>query len=346
MQLADFDYDLPQSLIAQHPPARRGDSRLMQVGTPNVHRTFSELPGLLRPGDLLVVNNTRVIKARLYGVKDTGGNVEILLERVIDEVTALCQVKASKSLKYKRNLTVGEHQIEVHKRLGQFYILRFDQPVLEVLDIHGHMPLPPYIERADEDLDVERYQTVFNRHPGAIAAPTAGLHFDDSMLKQLEAMGVARTELTLHVGAGTFAPIRGDIATHQMHKEWVQLDADAVSAINAARERGGRVVAVGTTVVRCLEAVATRSAKTTKGAGGLQAWSGETDLFITPGFEFKVVDALITNFHLPRSTLLMLVCAFAGFRPVMAAYREAVANEYQFFSYGDAMLLERERRDV
>jgi S-adenosylmethionine:tRNA ribosyltransferase-isomerase len=340
MQLSDFDYDLPQSLIAQHPPMRRGDSRLMEVGTPNVHRTFAELPGLLRPRDIVVVNNTRVIKARLFAVKDSGGSVEVLLERVIDEVTALCQVRAGRPLKDNRKIFVGERQIEVQQRRGQFYILRFDQPVLQVLDTHGHMPLPPYIERGDDAGDVERYQTVFSRHPGAIAAPTAGLHFDDSMLTQLDAMGVARAELTLHVGAGTFAPIRGDIAEHRMHKEWVKLDADAVAAINAARDRGGRVIAVGTTVVRCLEAVASRR------AGELRPWSGETDLFITPGFEFKVVDALITNFHLPRSTLLMLVCAFAGFTPVMAAYREAVANEYQFFSYGDAMLLQRERRNV
>jgi len=332
----DFHYDLPQALIAQHPTPRRDGSRLLAVTGEAVRDlAFSELPDLLAPGDLLVVNDTRVLKARMQASKDSGGRAEVLLERMLDEDSALCQVRVSKPLKTGRHLQVGNHRLEVVGREGQFYRLRFDAPVLEVLERHGSVPLPPYIERRASDEDEERYQTVWSASPGAVAAPTAGLHFTESLLARIEARDVRRATVTLHVGAGTFQPVRVDtLCEHRMHSERYHIDAATVAAIHETRSRGGRVVAVGTTVVRALESAAA-------GRPEIEAGGGETSLFITPGYEFKVVDALVTNFHLPESTLLMMVTAFGGYERVMAAYRHAVDARYRFFSYGDAMFLTR-----
>jgi len=284
-----------------------------------------------------VVNDTRVIRARLPAVKDSGGQAELLVERLFDDAPreALCQVRVSKPLKPGRYLDSPAGRLEVADRDGDFYRLRFPGPVLELLERHGEVPLPPYIERAPEAEDLERYQTVWSRAPGAVAAPTAGLHFSPELLDRLEARGVERVSVTLHVGAGTFQPVRvEDLATHVMHSERYEVPQAAADAIARCRARGGRVVAVGTTVVRTLESVV-------DDAGTVAAASGETRLFIAPGFRFRAVDRLITNFHLPESTLLMLVCAFAGTDPVLAAYGEAVRERYRFFSYGDAMWLER-----
>ncbi len=341
-QRQDFHYELPESLIAQQPAPKRDGSRLLVVqGDSYQDRSFSDLPSLLQPGDLLVVNDTRVLKARLQARKDSGGRAEILLERILDEQTALCQVRVSKPLKTGRTLTVGGGQLEVTGREGQFYRLLFDAPVLDVLETEGSVPLPPYIERDPESgpdvLDEERYQTVWGVAPGAVAAPTAGLHFTEGLLAKLEADGVRRVPLTLHVGAGTFQPVRvEDLAQHEMHTERYHIDEACVQAAEETRAAGGRIVAVGTTAVRALESSAAVD-------GRLHPGWGETALFITPGYPFKVVDALITNFHLPESTLLMLVTAFAGYEPVMAAYRHAVAARYRFFSYGDAMFLSHQK---
>jgi S-adenosylmethionine:tRNA ribosyltransferase-isomerase len=333
----DFHYDLPEALIAQHPTPTRDGSRLLAVtAEPSIRDlTFSDLPALLEPGDLLVVNDTRVIKARLQASKDSGGRAEVLLERILDEDSALCQVRVSKPLKTGRHLVVGDHRLEVTGREGQFYQLRFDVPVLDVLDAHGSVPLPPYIDRGVRDEDEERYQTVWSASPGAVAAPTAGLHFTETLLARIEAAGVRRATVTLHVGAGTFQPVRvRTLSEHSMHSERYQIDPATVAGIRDTRARGGRVVAVGTTVVRALESAAA-------GHPEIEAGGGETSLFITPGYDFRVVDALITNFHLPESTLLMLVTAFGGYERVMAAYRHAVDARYRFFSYGDAMFLTR-----
>ncbi|MEQ8857759.1 MAG: tRNA preQ1(34) S-adenosylmethionine ribosyltransferase-isomerase QueA [Pseudomonadales bacterium] len=336
MRVDDFDYPLPEGLIAQHPVARRDASRLLHLRRDRIdHLSFTDLPGLLRPGDLLVLNDTLVIKARLHGRKDSGGQAEILVERIESDTRVLCQVRVSKPLKPGRTLTVAGSALRVVERDGDFYRLESADSVAELLERAGEVPLPPYIERAPEPGDLERYQTVYGRHPGAVAAPTAGLHFTRSLLDALPALGVDVGYVTLHVGAGTFQPVRvNDIESHRMHVERYQISADVVAAVERCRARDGRVVAVGTTVVRTLESAARSSA-------GLQAGSGDTDLFIAPGFRFRVVDALLTNFHLPRSTLLMLVSAFGGYARVMAAYRVAVAEGYRFFSYGDAMFLER-----
>ncbi len=336
----DFHYDLPEDLIAQHPSARREGSRLLLVnGEQRRDLSFSDLPGLLEPADLLVVNDTRVLKARLQARKDSGGQAEVLLERILDGSSALCQVRVSKPLKPGRALIVGTHRLECLGREGQFYRLGFPVPVLEVLEAYGSVPLPPYIERAaaggPDAADEERYQTVWSAKPGAVAAPTAGLHFSESLLAEIAARGVRRVALTLHVGAGTFQPVRvSNLSEHQMHSERYQIDEACVRAIAETRAAGGRIIAVGTTAVRALESAAAAD-------GSLAAGDGETDLFITPGYRFKVVDALITNFHLPESTLLMMISAFAGYERVMAAYRHAVAERYRFFSYGDAMFLSR-----
>lgn len=341
MELSDYAFDLPAALIAQQPLPDRGASRLLELAPAGPrHRQFHELPGLLESGDLLVVNNTRVIKARLPIAKDSGGQGELLLERLLDEREVLVQVRVSKALKPGRQLTSAAGPIEVLGREGEFYRVRFAGPALELLEQHGSVPLPPYIERAATAADSVNYQTVFAAEPGAVAAPTAGLHFTDDLLAQLSARGIERAELTLHVGAGTFTPVRGDPAQHRMHFERYALPATTAAAINACRARGGRIVAVGTTVVRTLESAAAAQRRP-DGSVELGPIAGETDLFIRPGFEFRVVDRLITNFHLPESTLMMLVCAFAGYEPVMNAYRAAVAAEYRFFSYGDAMLLTR-----
>ena len=340
MQRSDFHYLLPEHLIAQAPLARRGAGRMLTLdGASGACRDarFAALPDYLRPGDLLVINDTRVIPARLHGVKSSGGRVEVLIERVLDAHTALAHVRASKSPQAGGRLRLEDNiEVAVLGREGELFRLGFPpvRTVMEWLEAYGHVPLPPYILRPDAAEDRERYQTLFASVPGAVAAPTAGLHFDTDMLQRLTQAGVETARVTLHVGAGTFQPVRvDDLSSHRMHAEYAEVGAEAVEQVRAAHARGGRVLAVGTTVVRSLEAAA---------AGGeLQSFAGETRLFITPGYEFRVVDLLLTNFHLPESTLLMLVCAFAGYEPVMQAYRHAVEAEYRFFSYGDAMLLSR-----
>jgi S-adenosylmethionine:tRNA ribosyltransferase-isomerase len=336
MRRKDFDYNLPAELIAQYPSDQRGASRLLRLDGATARledRMFADLPDLLEPGDLLVFNDTRVIPARLFGRKASGGRVEVLVERLLDAHNVLAHIRASKSPKPGSVLFLEEDVVaEVAGRRDDLFELRFagSRPVLEILEAQGHVPLPPYIERADASQDRERYQTVFARRPGAVAAPTAGLHFDRAMLEQLARKGVDSAFVTLHVGAGTFQPVRvNQIEDHRMHAESVEVPAGVCEQIEQTRARGGRVIAVGTTVVRSLES-ASRS-------GRIQPFSGETDIFIYPGYRFFAVDALITNFHLPESTLLMLVCAFAGQDEVMAAYRHAVGQGYRFFSYGDAM---------
>lgn len=345
MKRSDFHFELPVELIAQHPLAERSASRLLCLdGTTGAvtHRRFTDLVSLLRPEDLLVFNNTRVIPARLWGSKETGGRVEILLERVTGSHRALAHLRSSKSPKPGSRLLLSAepggpptgHTLAVIGREDSLFLVSSEggAPLADIMTAIGHMPLPPYIERADELADRERYQTVYAARDGAVAAPTAGLHFTEALLDELAQMGVHSTTVTLHVGAGTFQPVRADeIEDHRMHAEYIEVSAAACDAVAAARARGGRVFAVGTTAVRSLEA-ASRS-------GVLQPFSGDTDIFIYPGYRFRVVDALITNFHLPESTLLMLVSALAGRDHIMAAYREAVAERYRFFSYGDAMLI-------
>ncbi|MDP2759142.1 MAG: tRNA preQ1(34) S-adenosylmethionine ribosyltransferase-isomerase QueA [Sideroxyarcus sp.] len=341
MRTDQFDFDLPDQLIAQHPPAQRGASRLLRIGAAGIKDgLFAELPALLRPHDVLVLNDTRVLKARLFGNKATGGRIEVMVERVLNEHAVLAQVRASKTPKTGSQLLLaGAIRVSVLGRDGEFFHLRFDadESVDVLLERHGKLPLPPYIAHAADDEDEERYQTVFAREQGAVAAPTAGLHFDKAMLQTLRDQGVNIAYVTLHVGAGTFKPVRAEkIEDHAMHSERYSVPPATVEAIRQARLNGGRVVSVGSTSLRALESAA---------AGGeLQAGPGETDIFITPGYRFKVVDVLLTNFHLPRSTLLVLVCAFGGVEQLFAAYRHAVAQEYRFFSYGDAMLIEREQQ--
>jgi len=339
MRRRDFHFDLPPELIARHPLAERTASRLLVLrGDVLEDALFTHIGTLLQPGDLLVMNNTRVIPARLFGRKDTGGKVEVLVERVLDEHRVLAHVRASKSPKPgSRLLLEGEVRATVTGREGTLFCLGFDgtESVLTLLERHGHMPLPPYIERADEPGDRERYQTVFAQRQGAVAAPTAGLHFDQDLLDELAKKGIESTFVTLHVGAGTFQPVRVEnIADHHMHKERIEVSADTVAAVQRTQARGSRVVAVGTTSVRALESAARE--------GVLAPFEGDTDIFITPGYAFRVVDSLITNFHLPESTLLMLVSAFAGFDEVKAAYAHAIRQRYRFFSYGDAMFLHRQ----
>lgn len=343
-RVADFDFELPPELIAQHPPAERSGARLLDgSGALPVDRRFRDLPALLRAGDLLVFNDTRVVKARLHGEKTTGGAVEALVERVLPGHEVWAHLRASKSPRPGSRLRfAGAFDAEVLGRAGpegSLFHLRFPAEPLALLDRHGHVPLPPYIQHADTAEDAARYQTVFATRPGAVAAPTAALHFDEALLAALPAAGVALASVTLHVGAGTFQPVRVErITEHRMHSEWFEVDAAAVAAVVAARARGGRVLAVGTTTLRALE-----SAARTGAGGRLAPFSGETDIFITPGFEFHVADLLLTNFHLPRSTLLMLVSAFAGHAHISALYRHAVEAGYRFFSYGDCMLLDRHR---
>ena len=341
MLRSDFDYELPEALIAQAPLPERGASRLLTldgVSGALADRHFPDLLDLLEAGDLLVFNDTRVIPARLLGEKDSGGRVEVLVERVTGEHEALAHVRASKSPKPGRRLILeGAVEAEVSGRDGDLFALRFldEAPLLELLEAHGRVPLPPYIERAPGAADRERYQTVFAREPGAVAAPTAGLHFDEPMLERVRAKGVEQGFVTLHVGAGTFQPMRAErVEDHHMHPEWVEVSEALCEQVATTRARGGRVVAVGTTAVRSLEAAS-------QGVDGLAPFRGDTELFITPGYRFRTVDAMVTNFHLPESTLLMLVCAFAGYAPMMAAYRHAVEARYRFFSYGDAMWLTR-----
>jgi S-adenosylmethionine:tRNA ribosyltransferase-isomerase len=337
LQRADFHFDLPPELIAQRPLADRAASRLLALdGASGALRDlhFRDLPSLLRPGDLLVFNNTRVIPARFYGQKDSGGKVEILIERLTGARTAIAQVRASKAPRPGSRIWLagGESLVVEGREEGFYQLLAEHEELTALLARHGHVPLPPYITRGDDSSDTERYQTVYARHAGAVAAPTAGLHFDTAMLARLKAMGVDSAELTLHVGAGTFQPVRvDDLDAHQMHAEWLDVSAEVVAAVARAKARGGRVIAVGTTCVRSLETAAAE--------GGLQPFQGDSRLFIRPGYDFRIIDAMVTNFHLPESTLLMLVAAFAGYSEILAAYRHAVAEGYRFFSYGDAMFL-------
>lgn len=340
LTLDDFDFPLPPELIAQHPAAQRTASRLLHVNGKQLEdRHFADLPQFLAPGDLLVFNDTKVIKARLLGRKDSGGQVEVMLERIVDAHHALALVRASKSPKPGTRLILDEaFALTCTGRQGQFFELELapgDGDLWQLAEAHGRLPLPPYITHTPEAEDQSRYQTVYAKHPGAVAAPTAGLHFDEALLATLAAQGIQQAWLTLHVGAGTFQPVREDrIADHQMHSERYNVPEATAQAIRDTRARGGRVIAVGTTSMRTLEAAAL-------GDGTVRAGSGETDIFITPGYRFQTVDRLITNFHLPRSTLLMLVSAFAGMAPIRRAYAHAVAERYRFFSYGDAMLLEK-----
>ena len=340
MKLSDFDYELPPALIAQYPMAERGASRLLHLdgnSSELTDRQFVDLPLLMQKGDVLVMNDTRVIKARLTGHKESGGQIEVLIERVLDHERALAQVRASKTPRAGSRLLLSHGAIaEVLGRTGEFFELRFSDctDVFALLDRVGSVPLPPYITHVADTSDDARYQTVYAQTPGAVAAPTAGLHFDDAMLATLKANGVNLAWITLHVGAGTFQPVRvEDLSEHTMHAEWYALPQATVDAIKEARAAGGKVVAVGTTTLRALESAAA--------TGELEAGSGETRLFILPGYRFRVVDRLLTNFHLPRSTLMMLVSAFAGTENIRRAYAHAVAARYRFFSYGDAMLIER-----
>lgn len=340
MRTSDFDYPLPDELIARYPPPVRGASRLLHVDGRTAtfsDRLFADLPALLDKNDLLVFNDTRVIKARLFGRKDTGGRIEALVERVLGEHEALAFIRASHSPRSGARLLFEEaFQVEVLERAGDLYRLAFppQRCVLDWLADYGRLPLPPYMERPAEADDDQRYQTVYARAPGAVAAPTAGLHFDDAMLARLSGAGLRLAYVTLHVGAGTFQPVRvEEIAEHRMHSEWFTIPEATVAAVAETRARGGRVCAVGTTSLRALEAAAA--------TGDLRSGQGETDIFITPGYNFRVVDRLLTNFHLPRSTLLMLVSAFGGMDLLRRAYAHAVAARYRFFSYGDAMLIER-----
>jgi S-adenosylmethionine:tRNA ribosyltransferase-isomerase len=346
MKLTDFHFDLPVNLIARYPAEKRSSSRLMQLNGNSgeiTHKQFTDIVKLVNTGDLLIFNNTRVIPARLLGQKESGGKVEVLIERVLDEHRVLAHVRASKSPKVASKLIL-ENMIEVEMvaRHDALFELKFlnDEPVLNLLEQFGHMPLPPYIDRPDEDSDKERYQTVYNKVPGAVAAPTAGLHFDEHILQQLIDKGVNSEFVTLHVGAGTFQPVRVDnIFEHQMHSEYAEVSQQVVDAILATKAAGKRVIAVGTTSVRSIESAAKASLK---GNTELGPFLSDTDIFIYPGYKFQLVDAMITNFHLSESTLLMLVSAFCGKENIECAYQQAIAKEYRFFSYGDAMFLQKQ----
>ncbi|MFT6284089.1 MAG: S-adenosylmethionine:tRNA ribosyltransferase-isomerase [Arenicella sp.] len=345
MKLSDFHFDLPENLIARYPTEKRSSSRLMHLNGNNgevVHKQFTDIVELVDEGDLLIFNNTRVIPARLLGQKESGGKVEVLIERVLDEHRVLAHVRASKSPKVGSKLVLeGTVQVEMVARHDALFELRFlnDEPVLSLLEEFGHMPLPPYIDRPDEDSDKERYQTVYNKVPGAVAAPTAGLHFDESVLQMLKNKGIKSEFVTLHVGAGTFQPVRVDnILEHQMHSEYAEVSQQVVDAIVATKVAGKRVIAVGTTSVRSIESAAQASLK----AGTeLTPFLSDTDIFIYPGYKFQLIDAMLTNFHLSESTLLMLVSAFCGKENIESAYQQAIDQEYRFFSYGDAMFLEK-----
>lgn len=349
MQVSDFDFELPDELIARYPQPQRTASRLLQLdgSSGELHDgKFTDVLDLVQPGDLVVFNNTRVIPARVFGRKESGGKIEVLVERVLDEHSILAHVRASKSPKPGNVLFLGdndEYQAKMVARHDALFEIHFDNEkgVFDILNEIGHMPLPPYIDRPDEDADKERYQTVYNQKPGAVAAPTAGLHFDNELLDRIKAKGVEFAYVTLHVGAGTFQPVRVDnINDHHMHSEYVEVPQEVVDAIAATKARGGRIVAVGTTSVRSLESAA-QDAKQ-KGTD-LVPFFGDTEIFIYPGYQYQLVDVLITNFHLPESTLIMLVSAFAGYEHVMNAYQHAVNKEYRFFSYGDAMFVTKKQ---
>ena len=332
--LSDYDFDLPPELIAQTPLSERSASRLLHLdGEQLIDRQFTDIVEQLNAGDLLVFNDTRVLKARFFGIKETGGKVEVLVERVVDERTVHAQVRASKSPPAGTVIRLADaFDVTVGERVGEFYTLRFPADVFELIDAHGRLPLPPYIEHDADAFDETRYQTVYAKHAGAVAAPTAGLHFDQALLERLRQKGIGFAYVTLHVGAGTFQPVRSEnLAEHKMHSEWYTISDATVAAVRAAKAAGGKVVAVGTTSLRALESASQ--------LGVLQAGSADTALFITPGYRFKTVDRLITNFHLPKSTLLMLVSAFVGYDRIRTAYAHAIKQKYRFFSYGDAMLL-------
>ena len=340
MRRQDFHYELPDELIAHHPAANRTASRLLVLDGESgnlQHRQFVDVLDLVAPGDVMVFNDTRVIPARVFGQKESGGKVEVLVERVLDRHQVLAHVRSSKAPRVNTAIILeGGTTITVTARREDLFELKFPDgsPALSVLESIGHTPLPPYIDRPDAEADRERYQTVYGKHPGAVAAPTAGLHFDDVLMEKLREKGVKIAFVTLHVGAGTFQPVRAeDIREHKMHSELMEVSEEVCNLIKHAKQAGKRVVAVGTTSVRCLE--------TATGNGEISPFQGETNIFIYPSYKYKTVDALITNFHLPESTLLMLVAAFAGYRHTMNAYREAVANKYRFYSYGDAMFISR-----
>ncbi|ABO24204.1 tRNA preQ1(34) S-adenosylmethionine ribosyltransferase-isomerase QueA [Shewanella loihica] len=340
MRVADFSFDLPDELIARYPMPNRTASRLLTLDGNSgavADKQFTDILEMVNPGDLMVFNNTRVIPARVFGQKQTGGKLEILVERMLDDKRILAHVRSSKSPKPGTIICLdGGYEMTMLARHDTLFELELnsESTILEVLEEVGHMPLPPYIDRPDEDADKERYQTVYNQNPGAVAAPTAGLHFDDALLAALKEKGVNVAFVTLHVGAGTFQPVRVDsILDHKMHSEWAEVPQDVVDSIKATKAAGNRVIAVGTTSVRSLESAAKAS------EGELQAYSNDTDIFIYPGYEFQVVDAMVTNFHLPESTLIMLISAFAGFDEVKNAYQHAIAQKYRFFSYGDAMFV-------
>jgi S-adenosylmethionine:tRNA ribosyltransferase-isomerase len=339
MDLALFDFELPHSLIAQYPLPTRSQSRLLEVKKSGVafsDRNIQDITDLVNPGDILVMNDTRVIPARMYAVKPTGGKVEIMLERLMDNNTVLALLRANSKIKAGQILQIGGHVIEVIGRDGPFFCLQFaeDLDPIRIFQEHGLIPLPPYIDRAADHFDDDRYQTVYSRSLGAVAAPTAGLHFDDDLLERIENKGVNLGFITLHVGAGTFSPVKvANIEEHKMHGERIEVEQDICDKIKQVKNHGGRVIAVGTTVVRALESMAVN--------GQITPGSMETDIFITPGYQFQVIDGLITNFHLPKSTLLMMVSAFAGYEKIKMAYQHAIKNQYRFFSYGDAMFLER-----
>jgi len=343
MRVADFSFELPDELIARHPMADRTASRLLTLdgNTGELgHKVFKDLIDFLNPNDLMIFNNTKVIPARMYGQKSTGGKVEVLVERVVDEHRVLAHVRSSKSPKEGATLILeGKAEATMVARHGELFELEFkgEQTVLKILDEIGHMPLPPYIDRPDTDEDKARYQTVYNEKPGAVAAPTAGLHFDETLLEKINAKGIETQFITLHVGAGTFQPVRVDsVDEHVMHSEYIEVSQEVVDAIKKTKANGGRVIAVGTTSVRSLESAAKAS------EGELQPLYGDTDIFIYPGYEFQVVDAMVTNFHLPESTLIMLVSAFAGQDHILNAYNTAIEEQYRFFSYGDAMFITKQ----
>lgn len=332
MRISDFNYTLPDELIARYPSTERRGSRLLEVGAELIDRQFAALPSLLRQGDLLVFNDSRVIPARLHGRKESGGQVEVLIERIESEESALAHIRASKSPKPGSKIIIDDIEVGVVGRDGELFSLDFSTPVLDLLEQVGEIPLPPYLERDAEPADKERYQTVYANEPGAVAAPTAGLHFDQAMLAETRQMGVQHAWVTLHVGAGTFQALREEnVAQNRLHSERVELTQNVCDAVLACRKAGGRVIAVGTTAVRSLECASA--------SGELQAFHGETDLFILPGYRFRNVDAMITNFHLPQSSLLMLAAAFAGKERILGAYEHAMQADYRFFSYGDAMFL-------
>ena len=337
MKVSDFSFDLPEHMIAKHPAAQRSGSRLLHLDavTGKVeHLQFTDLPGLLHPDDLMVFNNTRVSPARFFGEKETGGRVELLLERIVTKTEAMAQIRVSKSPKPGSTIHLeGGASITVIRKEGSFYRVRFPAPgVSEIAAQSGHMPLPPYIDRSDETSDESRYQTVYAQHDGAVAAPTAGLHFDEKVLADIAAKRIRKTEVTLHVGAGTFQPVRTEnVEEHQMHREFLEVSRPVCEAVEECRKRQGRVVAVGTTSVRSLESAS--------GGGSILPFKGDTEIFIYPGYEFRSVDAMVTNFHLSGSTLLMLVSAFAGTDNIKNAYQCAIEESYRFFSYGDCMMV-------